>query len=64
MSNQADSDGAVDCTVDLVLELDQISKETKDLRPSSSYVTSLPVADGPSVSEAITTLREERNFHV
>lgn len=51
MSNQGDSDGAVDCTVDLVLELDQISKETKDLRPSSSYVTSLPVADGPSVSE-------------
>lgn len=63
MSNQDDSDGAVDCTVDLVLDLDQISKETEE-SPSSSYVTSIPVTDAHSVSEAITTLREERNFHV
>lgn len=52
MSNQDGGDGAVDCTVDLVLELDEISKETEE-SPSSSYVTSLPVTDGPSVSENI-----------
>lgn len=60
-SNQGDTDGADDCTVDLVLELDQISKETEESL-SSSYVASLPVADEPSVSEAMTTLREERIF--
>lgn len=60
-SNQGDTDGADDCTVDLVLELDQISKETEESL-SSSYVASLPVADEPLVSEAMTTLREERIF--
>lgn len=58
-SSQGDADGADDCTVDLVLELDQISKESLSL---SSYVASLPVAGEPSVSEAMTTLREERIF--
>lgn len=58
-SNQGDADGADGCTLDLVLELDQISKETEESL-SSSYVASLPVAGQPSVSEAMTTLREER----
>lgn len=53
--SQGDADGADDCTLDLVLELDQISKETEEPL-SPSYGASLPVAE-PSVSEATTTLR-------
>lgn len=59
-SHQGDADGADDCTVDLVLELDHISKETEESL-SSSYVASLPVAGEPSVSEAMTTWRG-KNF--
>lgn len=45
MADQADPDGAVDSTVDLVLELENVSKETED-SPSSTDVTSIPAADG------------------
>lgn len=58
-THQGDTEGADDCTVDLVLELDQISKETEEPL-SSSYVASLPVAGEPSVSEG-STLRG-KNF--
>lgn len=55
--SQGDAD---DCTLDLVLELDQISKETEEAL-SSSYGASLPGAEEPSVSEA-TTILSGKNF--
>lgn len=58
MAHQGDTDGAVDSTVDLVLELENISNETQP------NVTSLPVADGPSASEATPTSREDSAVRV
>lgn len=44
-AEQGDPEGAVDSTVDLVLELETISNQTED-SPSSTSVTSQPASDG------------------
>lgn len=58
MSGQGDADAAVDSTVDLVLELENIANDTEESL-SSTTVTSLPVVDGPSASGATPTSRED-----
>lgn len=63
MTDEGDTDGAVDSTVDLVLELENIANETEESL-SSTTVTSLPVADGPSASEATPTSRVDGDVHV
>lgn len=62
-ADQADPDGAVDSTVDLVLELQNVSMETEESL-SSTNVTSLPAADGPSASGATPTSGEDAALHV
>lgn len=63
MADQDDADGAVDSTVDLVLELENISNETLESQTSTN-VTSRPVADGPSASEAAAASGEDGALHV
>lgn len=63
MADQGDPEGAVDSTVDLVLELENISNEAEESL-SSTNVTSLPVAGGPPAGEATPTSSEDSAVHV
>lgn len=66
----ADPGGAVDSTVELVLELENISNQTEESLSSAAVtsfpvaVTSLPAAGGPSASEATPTSGEHSAPHV